>query len=164
VPLLLFCLGILVWTFFFRPQDETPPSRPGDSNSPSLSEAERIYRLGLKHQQEGDLGAAERDWVNLIRIFEPVEAEKEWVRKAQEGLDELHHQEGDRRWDSVRAALNKARALRDQAHELSRENKVKEAQQKRAEAATIWNAVEDRYGGDPSARAIIKKMQRDRGQ
>jgi serine/threonine-protein kinase len=149
VPLFLLSVGLIVWAFWSGEDDKEQPGT--DSRAATgPSEAERIYRAGLRHEKEGDLGAAQRDWEDVVRIFQGIEAEKTWVQKATDRLKELREQTNDRRWVSVRAALERARKLRDQ--------------NKRDEADRIWNGIEERYGQDPSARAIIKEMRRDRGK
>jgi serine/threonine-protein kinase len=150
VPLFLLCVGLIVWAFWPREEPETDGADSGNQTAKAPSEAERIYRAGLRHQQEGNLGAAQRDWEDVAVIFKDVPAEKAWVEKAEERLDELRKDADARRWDSVRAALARARKLRDAG--------------KRAEAERIWDGIERRYRNDPSARAVLAEMRRDRGR
>jgi hypothetical protein len=140
-------VGLIVWAFW--PGEEERPSPP-KSAAEVPSEAERIYQEGLRHEKQGDLGAAQRDWEDVVRIFQGIEAENKWVQKAQDQLKELAKKSSDQRWASVRAALARARKLRDQ--------------KQRNEAAKIWDGIEERYGKDPSARAILQEMRRDRGK
>jgi Protein kinase domain len=150
VPLFLLCVGLIVWGFW--PRDDSDRDQPG-TGSPAAagpSEAERIYQAGLRHEKEGDLGAAQRDWEDVVRIFQGIETEKKWVENARDRLKELRQKANGKRWASVHAALERAR-------KLHKENK-------RNEAARIWNAIEERYGQDPYAKAIIEEMRNDRGK
>jgi serine/threonine-protein kinase len=159
VPLFLLCVGVLVWTFWFR-EDEDEPARP---QSAAPSEAERIFRLGQRHEREGDVGAAQRDWQDVVAIFGGVESERFWVGRARQGLKQLREADNPQRWASVRAALKRARKLSNQARKLARDD-PDEAAAKRREARKIWDAVENRYRNDPSARAVLRELRRDRGQ
>jgi serine/threonine-protein kinase len=144
VPLFLLCVGLIVWAFLPGEDEHPAPASPAVEGP---SEAERIYLAGLRHEKEGDLGAAQRDWEDVVHIFQGIEAEKVWVQKAQDRLKELAQKSSPKRWASLRAALERARKLRDQ--------------NKRDEAVKIWNGIESQYGKDPSARAIIEEMKRD---
>jgi serine/threonine-protein kinase len=147
VPLFLLCVGLLVWTFWFREPEE--PSDTGGQTIQVMDEAQRLYNEGLRLQKHGDLGAARRTWEQVVNLFQTVAAEKAWVDKARERLDELRQQATDKRWESVRAALENARRLRKEA--------------KLDEAERIWKAIEEVYGNDPSASAVMEEMRRDRG-
>jgi serine/threonine-protein kinase len=148
VTLFTLCVGVIIWAFWFRDEGE-PASDNGVEDASFVSEAERIYRQGLRHQQQGNFGAAQKDWEHVVLIFDGVKAERTWVLKARNGLDELREQANAKRWDSVREALRRARKLRDQG--------------KPAAAEKIWRGIEERYGDDPSAKDIIREMRRDRG-
>ncbi len=161
VTLFALCVGILVWTFW-PAGDEEPSSGKAAPAKPSMSEAERIFRLGARNRREGNLGAAQRDWEQVVAIFQGVKSEEEWVEKARKGLKELKETPDAARWAPVRAALKRARELRDQAKELAGKE-PKKAQEKREEARKIWQAVEARYGADPSAHAILQELRQDRG-
>jgi serine/threonine-protein kinase len=165
VPLFLVCVGLLVWTFWFRDVSDDDEGGPPPDQSPSaqaVGEAERIYREGLEHQKGGNLGAAQRAYRQVIDLFGTVDVEREWVKKAREGLDDIHRQDGDKRWASVRFALKNARRLRDKAKDPKLD--AAERRDHRTEAERIWKAIEERYGNDPSARAVLKEMRDDRGQ
>src|SRR5262249_2950666 len=133
VPLFLLCIALLVWTFWFREDDEHPSQVVGNPDAQGMSEAERIYREGHRHQEEGDLGAAQRSWRQVIDLFQTVDAEREWVGKARQRLEELRQQDDNKRWASVRFALRNARQLKDEAAKL----KGAEKQAKLAKARQI---------------------------
>jgi serine/threonine-protein kinase len=164
LPLFLLCVAGIIWGFFLREDEEEPARRPAEPAPRRVSEAERIYRLGRRHLELGDPGAAQRDWENVIQIFDGVVAEEAWVHKAREALDELREKADARRWDSVRAALRRARRLCDRARDLAREGKPDEARAVRAQAERIWQGIEERYAGDASARAVMREMRRDQGR
>jgi serine/threonine-protein kinase len=157
VPLFLLCVGLLIWTFWFREPDE--PTDTGGQTTQVMGEAQRLYNEGVRLQKHGDLGAARRTWEQVVNLFQTVAAEKAWVDEARARLAELRQQATDKRWESVRAALANARRLRDEAAKL--EGAAKQA--KLDETNRIWKVVEEVYGNDPSARAVVEEMRRDRG-
>jgi serine/threonine-protein kinase len=162
IPLFVLCVGVIVWTFWFR-DDGTDGSTKQEEAATRLSEAERLYRLGVRHQKEGNLGAAQKDWEHVVQIFDGVRAERTWVLKAKNGLAELRDEADAKRWDTVRAALRRARRLRDEAKDLRADDKPAQAAQKQAQAERIWRGIEERYTGDPSAQDVLREMRRDRG-
>jgi serine/threonine-protein kinase len=159
LPLFLLCVGILAWTFWFREDNESASGTTGSQAAEVMSEAERIYEKGLRHQKGGDLGAAQRSWEQVINLFQTVDAEKTWVDKARDRLEELRRLPPAKRWASVRTALANARRLRAEADQLNGAAK----QAKLKEPARIWKAIEELYAADPSATEIMQEMRRDRG-
>ncbi len=201
VPLLLLCVGAMVWTFwpaspdalyargaelmkskyladkerawqdYLGPLERDHPGHPyqkeleefrrqleaarkGDEPPPALtlSEAQRFYLRGQRLRQEGKLAEARRVWRDVAVAFAGVGSEKEWVARAEKGLAELDNAAVEKeRWASVRAALKRAAALRDQG--------------KRDEAERIWAALEALYApeGD-SARDILREVREARGK
>jgi tetratricopeptide (TPR) repeat protein len=113
------------------------------------SEAERFYRLGLTHIQNGDIAAARRVWQNLIQSFSGVPAEKRWVELAERGLGRLDEPPAGDRFASARAALADARKLRDEG--------------KREAAEQIWHSLEALYRDDPTATLVLSELRKDRG-
>lgn len=117
----------------------------------SDSEAQHFYDQGQRLCLAGDPVGARRVWQSLVRSFEEVETEKNWVRLAKQGLADLEKRApSEHRWDSVRKSLARARQLRDDG--------------KRKEADTIWQGIEDLYQGDSSAKVILAEIKKDRGE
>jgi serine/threonine-protein kinase len=159
VPLFLLCVGIIVWTFW--PRGESDADEPAKTK-PVPSEARRIYRQGERLNREGDLGGAQRAWEDVVLLFQDVDGEHAWVRLAEKRLEELSDEASDKRWNAVRSALKRARQLRDEARALADQKKPFAAQEKLDQARAIWDAIERRYGNDPSATKIIQEMKKDR--
>jgi serine/threonine-protein kinase len=159
VPLFVACVGFLIWTFFWPHDGETLTTEP-----PVPSEARRIYREGERLDRQGDLGGAQRAWEEVVLLFQGESSERAWVDLAQKRLKELRDEATDKRWTTLRATLKRARQLRDEARELTAQKKPFEAQEKLDRAKAIWNAIERRYGNDPSARPIVEEMKKDRAQ
>jgi eukaryotic-like serine/threonine-protein kinase len=113
------------------------------------SEAERFYRLGLTHLQNGDVASARRVWQNLVRSFADVPAEKRWVELAERGLGRLDEPAVGDRFASARTALAEARKLRDDG--------------KREAAERIWHGLEALYRDDPTATPLMSELRKDRG-
>jgi serine/threonine-protein kinase len=115
------------------------------------TEGQRLYVLGEKLHQEEQWAAARRQWQNLVDVFQNVESEKEWVRKARKKIEDvdklLANQE---RWAPVREAMKQAVALRDAG--------------KRDQAEAIWNGIEALYRDDPHAAAILQEVAAARKQ
>jgi serine/threonine-protein kinase len=110
------------------------------------SEAQRFYLQGKRYSKDGDLPAAQRTWQDLVTTFQGVESEQRWVRLAEKGLEGLRDKlpPAEQRWASVRAALERARTL------------------PKAEAEKVWQAVEDLYRDDPSARPVLEEVRKCR--
>ena len=107
------------------------------------SEAEWFYQLGLRQRQQGDEKTARETWTKLIAAFKDVPDEAPWVRLAEKELDKSREdaKSGERRWESLRAALQRARELRKDG---------------RAEDAdAILRALKQLYGDDPEALRVI---------
>jgi serine/threonine-protein kinase len=115
------------------------------------TEAQWFYQEGLRLQQRGDTAAAEKQWRNVVRSFRGVPAEEKWVRLAEQQLDRPgeHILSEEKRWAPVREALKRARTLRDEG--------------KAEDAEAIWQGLEALYSDDPSAKAILEEVRRDRG-
>jgi eukaryotic-like serine/threonine-protein kinase len=117
----------------------------------STSEAQRFYEQGQRLALAGDAVGARRSWQNVVRAFDGIEAENQWVRLAKQGLTDLETRApSERRWDSVRQALDRARQLRDEG--------------KRKEAEAIWQGIEELYQGDSGAKEILKEIANDRNR
>ncbi len=117
-----------------------------------VSEAQWFYQRGLRLRQQGNTAAAEEVWRQLAGAFEGVEAERPWVELARQELAEASTREltGERRWAPVRAALERARRLRDEG--------------RRAEAEEVWAGIERLYRDDPSAGPVLEELRRDRSR
>jgi serine/threonine-protein kinase len=115
-----------------------------------LSEAQWFYQLGLRRRQQGDLAAARQTWRDLVRSFRDVPAEQKWVRLAEKELAKEGGEAADaRRWEAARAALARARRLRDEGHA--------------DEANAVLEALEELYRDDPSAKTILDQVRQERG-
>src|SRR5262249_25098411 len=79
-----------------------------------LSEAQWFYEQGLRRRQRGDSEGAKQTWRNLVDSFRDVPGEQAWVRLAERELAKEGGADDTRRWDSVRAALERALRLRDE--------------------------------------------------
>jgi predicted Ser/Thr protein kinase len=123
----------------------------GVKGAARMSEAQRFYRRGLALCRQGDAEAARAVWSDLVKSFTGVEPEQRWVELAKKGMDELNRRlpAAARADDSVKAALARAR-------QLSRDNK-------KAEAETIWQGLEQLYKDDPAAKDVLDQIRKDRG-
>jgi serine/threonine-protein kinase len=167
--LFLVCIGLIVWGLWQRSSpaatDSTSEEQAASDEQAALrralvkargaramSEAERFYRDGLRRCRDGDVVGAQRTWANLVHAFRAVPSEERWVGLAEKALTELDQRKPDeeQRWAPVRASLHEARKLRDDG--------------KKQDAEAIWQAIEDLYRDDPSARAILDEVKRDRGR
>jgi serine/threonine-protein kinase len=159
VPLFLICVGIIVWTFWPRSDADT-----NEVNKPLSSEARRLYHDGDRLERAEDFGGAQRAWEDVILLFEGDDSERLWVRLAKKRLEKLRAEATADRWTGVRAALKRARALRDQARDLAVQKKPGASQKQLEGATAIWNAIERRYGHDPTATQILQEMKKDRAK
>jgi serine/threonine-protein kinase len=127
-------------------RDQRARARQGDSGP--LGEAQWFYHQGLRQRQQGNEAAARTTWLNLVRVFQGVPAERHWVRLAQGELLRKETSPADaHRWTSVRTAMEQARRLR--------------AEGKPVEAQAVLTAVEQLYRNDPSARDILDALRRE---
>jgi hypothetical protein len=139
-------------TFQLKMQDVERLDRAlkqADTERPQ-SEAERFYRQGLAHLQNGDVAAAKRTWQAVVRSFAGVATERRWVELAERGLGRLDESRGDGRFATAREALAQARTLRDAG--------------KRDEASRIWSGLEALYRDDPAAASVMDELRKDRGE
>lgn len=150
VPLLLLSVGLIVWRFM-ADSDEAPPPPPREE-APAMSAAQGFYQRGERLRLEGDAAAARKVWGNLVAVFQGVESEKEWVHRAEQGLEQLDDPATAKaRWVSVRKALANAAALR--------------AEGKAAAAERIWAGLEALYTPDePGAREILRQVREARNK
>jgi hypothetical protein len=133
----------------FRQQIENHRLQVEASRQPS--EGQRLYTIGENLRQEGRLAEARQQWKNVADVFKDVDSEKEWVRKAQQGLADLDKLAANqKRWLPVQAALKRAQSLWDQGQ--------------RQQAEVIWNGIEALYRGDPDAVEILQAVAAARKQ
>jgi hypothetical protein len=122
-----------------------------EAHAHRLSEGQRLYLIGEKMQQERRWAQARLQWQHIVDVFKDVESEKEWVRRAQQGIAEVDKvAANEQRWAPVRAALKQAATLRDQGQ--------------RPAAEAIWNGIEALYRDDPHAAAILQEVAAARKQ
>lgn len=116
------------------------------------SEAQWFYLKGLRRRQQGDEPGARRIWSELASAFRDVKAEQPWVRLAEKELEKPSERAvgGDKRWATAKAALERARQLRDEGE--------------RAKAEEIWQGLEELYKADPSAKDVLDELRRDRAK
>jgi serine/threonine-protein kinase len=117
-----------------------------------VTEAQWFYEEGLRLRQRGEAVAAERVWRTLVRTFRDVETEKPWVALAELQLAKPDERilAAEKRWAPVQDALKRARQLSEAG--------------KREDAEAIWQGLEELYGKDESAAAILEAVKRDRGK
>jgi serine/threonine-protein kinase len=72
--------------------------------SPPVSEAERFYREALLDFQAGRGDRARQRWQQLIEAFSGIEAEKQWVTLAQDGLKKATTSENSGVDEAIRLA------------------------------------------------------------
>jgi serine/threonine protein kinase len=103
------------------------------------SEAQWFYQLGLRQRQQGDEQAARATWKKLCAAFKDVPEEAPWVRLAEKELGKSKEEArpGERRWEGLRAALQRARELRMDG--------------RADDADAILTALRELYQGDPDA-------------
>jgi serine/threonine-protein kinase len=107
------------------------------------SEAQWFYELGLRQRQQGDEKAARATWKRLSAAFRDVPQEAPWVRRAEKELNEAKDATpGDRRWETLQAALERARELRKNG--------------RADDADAILRALDDLYHDDPEALRVIR--------
>jgi serine/threonine-protein kinase len=114
------------------------------------SEAQRFFQLGEFHKRQGDLAGAQQVWRNLIAVFGAVETDREWVQRAERGLNELEADSRNKdRFQPVKAALERARRLRIQG--------------KDADAERILTGIEQLYRDDRTAADLLIEVKKARG-
>jgi serine/threonine protein kinase len=147
------------WKEFFQPLNERYPDHPHRAEveqfrkqfeaAQAPTEAQRFFQQGERLRRDGQTAAAARLWKNLVTVFAGDESAKEWVARADKELAELDRmQAGAERLAPVRAALQRANALRDQG--------------KRREAERIWDGIEELYRDDPSTGDLLKEVREAR--
>jgi serine/threonine-protein kinase len=114
----------------------------------SVSEAQRLYRRGLRLCQDGDGPAARQVWQDVVRVFRDIPSEERWVRLAEAGLTGLNDKAST---EARETALQKAVA---RARQLQQQGKAEEAD-------AVWSGLAELYKDDASARAFLEKARRD---
>ncbi len=141
------CVGIIVWTIWFR-QPATVAS-PEPTLTSVTSEPERFYNQANRLRRAGDSVAAREKYRNIIQAFSGVPAASEWVTKSEHDIENLKDiPSDDDRLAPARESLAQARKLRDQGQ--------------RANAETIWKAIEALYRDDPAVKDLMKTIDDDR--
>ncbi|MFL5243025.1 MAG: protein kinase domain-containing protein [Gemmataceae bacterium] len=115
-----------------------------------LSEAQWFYYQGLRARQQGDEARAKKWWTQLVLSFADIPSEQAWVHSAERELAKIEEVTPplEKRWDSVRAALKRARELKQAG--------------KPAEAKAIYEGLHDLYHDDPSAKEILAEIDREK--
>ncbi|HVS38206.1 MAG TPA: protein kinase, partial [Gemmataceae bacterium] len=111
-----------------------------------MSEAQWFFEDGMRLCQRGDADGARRTWKALALAFSQSPEDAPWVSLANKELQRLDEGAAlDRQWAPVRAAVQKAKDLRQQG--------------KTDEADAIMNGLRALYlnHNDPEAEAIIKE-------
>jgi hypothetical protein len=111
-----------------------------------MGEAQWFYQEGLRRRQRGDEAGARRVWQGLVGAFQGVPSEGPWVRLARKELDKAPAQAGgpERQWAPLREAVRRAHDLR--------------AKGRGEDADVILRGLEELYGDDPAARAVLKEL------
>jgi serine/threonine-protein kinase len=131
-------------------QLEKKASRAARRNEPA-SEAQWFYNEGVRLHQQGKEAEARHVWRNVASSFQGVTAEQVWVTLARQALDKPPDVPAEeKRWAGPKAALERARKLRDDG--------------KKSEAEEIWRGLEELYKDDPSAQGFLKELRDDRGR
>ena len=109
-----------------------------------MSEAQWFFQEGMRRRQRGDKEGARRIWTALTQAFGRTPEEAPWVDLANRELGRLDAAPaGDRQWGPVRAAVAKAKQLREAG--------------KTDEADAVLQGLRELYRGDAEAEAIIKE-------
>jgi serine/threonine-protein kinase len=113
------------------------------------SEAQRFYRQAERLREDGQWQAARKIYESVIVVFKNMDADKDWVRRSQDALQNLDQMiQARERWHAARKALARAQVLRDEG--------------KRDQAEQIWSAIESLYRDDPAAREILAEIKKAR--
>jgi serine/threonine-protein kinase len=131
-------------------KDEVKAEKRAKQAQGPASEAHWFYLRGLRLRQQGDEQGARKTWRELIVSFRGVPAEKPWVRLAEKELERPEEPAAakEQRWASARAALQRARQLRQDG--------------KPDEANAIYEGLEQLYGDDPATKELIDEIRRER--
>jgi serine/threonine-protein kinase len=115
-----------------------------------LSEAQWFYYQGLRYRQQGDEARARKWWREVVQSFSDIPSEQAWVRSAERELAKLEEKSPDleKRWDSVRTALDRARNLKQSGHV--------------DEAEAIYDGLHELYRDDPSAKEMLAEIEREK--
>lgn len=116
------------------------------------SEAERFYNEGLRLVQAGEFATARRVWDNLIRAYERIESEKQWVVLARAGKQRIEQQEGMPPRPSTNHDF--AQLIQPAVEEVKRlrnEGKTKEAE-------VMSQALIFLYRDDPDISTLLKLL------
>jgi hypothetical protein len=133
----------------YREQVEKYRQERESARAPHSSEAQRFFQQGELLKQQGNVGGAAAVWRNLIVAFGNIEADKEWVARAERALTEVEKTAADgERLKQIRPALERAAALRREG--------------KHVEAERIWAALEALYRDDPAAGDVRAEICRAR--
>jgi len=122
----------------------------GQPGSGKLSEAQWFYYQGLRSQQQGDEPRARKWWRKVVKSFADIPSEQAWVRSAERELAKPEEKTPDleKRWDSVRTALDRARNLKREGHV--------------DEAKAIYDGLQELYKDDPSAKEVLAEIEREK--
>jgi serine/threonine-protein kinase len=151
------------WNEYFQPLNSNFPNHPYQKEvaefqkqiddarrrAETPSEAQRFYLQGQRLFKEGQFLPAKKVWDNMIQVFAGIDEEKDWVKRAQQGLKELETAAtSQERWQSVREALKRADILQNDG--------------KQKEARRIWTSLENLYRDDPWAKEILEEIRKAR--
>jgi serine/threonine-protein kinase len=149
------------WREYLGPLEERFPDHPYQqevaafkakleaTRNPVASEAARFFQLGEKLRKDGNDAAALRVWKGLVAAFDGIDADKVWVRQAQQGISEIEKQAGKTdRLKHVRPALDRARSLAEAG--------------RRDQAERIWAALEELYRNDFGGEEVLEEVRRAR--
>jgi serine/threonine-protein kinase len=146
------------WTEYLSPLNERYPDNPHRAEVDqfqrkveAVREPQRFFQRGALLLREGNSASAARIWKDMVVVFAGSEPARPWVARAEKELAELDKKQASSEQSAaVRAALERAHALREQGH--------------RAEAEQIWDSLEDLYRNDYAARDLLKEVRAARQQ
>jgi serine/threonine-protein kinase len=141
------CVGIIIWTIWFR--KPSPDAPPVPTETTAISDPERFYNQANRLRRAGDSVAAREKYRKIIQAFSGVEAASDWVTKSEHDLADLKDiPKDDDRLAPAWQAMKQARKLRDEGQ--------------LAKAEEIWKGLEGLYGDDPAAKELMKSIEQDR--
>ena len=109
-----------------------------------MSEAQWFFQDGMRQWQRGNADGARQRWKALTQAFGRTPEDAPWVDLANKDLQRLDAgAAGERQWAPVRAAVQKAKQLREDG--------------KADEANAILQGLHELYHGDAEAEAILKE-------